>query len=94
MTGGAILAAQRATAAKEKAEKALIDKNDADVAGHIGNAQEALIRAEKHEQQAKEAKQAARDRLDKVAALDESNEEILHRWRTSNRVKRLRDPGA
>ena len=86
-TGLAFMAANRATKAKEKAQKAILDASEADVAGDTKAAQAHFDAASELEAEAEQIKLQARDYVDRAAEQNESGADILDRWKRSNRMR-------
>ena len=83
----AVFKASAATKAKRKAEDALIEAKDLEVAGHVEKAAEAFQRAHDAEDKATKARLQIREKLDRIGEKDETIADTLARWKQSNRMR-------
>jgi maltose-binding protein MalE len=84
---GAMMAANRATKAKEKAQQAHLDAEELRVSDSIDSAKKALTEAKFHDAEAEKHKIAARNKIDRIAEQNESAADVLDRWKQSNRLR-------
>ena len=87
ITIGALMAANRATKAKQKAQYSQDMAEVERVNHHTNEAKRHLENAKVADEQAKAAKLEARDKIDRLGELNEDAAEVLDRWKRSNRMR-------
>jgi len=104
-TSGAILAAigmfliamsvansRRQSQSAKKWKKLAVDGAEADVKNNLGSAAAALSQAKLFDARAKQAKEAAKKRLDKIGERDEDMGTIISGWSKSKRLRNKPNP--
>ncbi len=83
----AVANARRQKTSADRWKNLAVDGAEADVKNNLGSAAAALSQAKRYDARAKQAKEAARKRLDKIGGRDDDMGSIISGWSKSKRLR-------